>query len=501
MRNSLGANKYVFSLLSLLSGAALVLAFSPIHWFFLGFLCPAALLAIWLNANKRAAFFYGFLFGFGFFSVGVSWVFISIHHYGNANIPMSLLITALLILVMSAYPALMGYVFKRFFKKASPALLCLVIFPALWVGAEWLRAWLFSGFPWLLLGYSQTDFVLKNIAPILSVYGVSLLSALFAGFLVWFFQSKLFLNRLIAVISVTGICFVTWLFGFIHWTQPVGQPIQVSLIQGNIPLEMKWDSTYLKNITRIYQNETEKHWQSPIILWPEAAIPATTQQVSDFLSAIDKKALKHQTAIIFGIPTYNPYSQDYFNSIKVIGNGEGLYNKRHLVPFGEYTPLISIFKPLMEKLHIPMSGFTPGRYQQSLLKADQLKIAPFICYEIIFPQEVLRFSRGSNLIVTVSDDSWFGDSFASPQQLQMAQMRAIETARPILYATNNGITAIINPHGQITQTLPQDKRATLTADVQPVEGATLAMRWHNLLIGGLVLLMLLFGYLLQSRSR
>jgi len=483
-------NKLILNLFSLISGATLVLAFAPIHWFFLAFLCPAVLLYIWLQSNQRAAFWYGFLFGLGFYTAGVSWVFISIHHYGNANISISLLITSMLILLMSCYPAVMGYIMRRFWKNKSNAMLCCAAFPALWVSFEWLRAWLFSGFPWILLGYSQSNFVLKNLASMLSVYGVSLACAFFSGLIILFFITKKNRTRMIAVFSIIVICLVSWGLGFIQWTKPFRQPIQVSLIQGNIPINLKWNNDYLSHILQVYSTETKKHWNSQIILWPEAAVPTLTHPISQQLYRLSQLAKKHHSTIIFGIPTYNQRNGNFYNSIKVIGSGKGRYNKRHLVPYGEYTPLAFIFKPLMKQLNIPMSGFTAGRYDQPPLAVQHLKISPFICYEIIFPHEVIRFARGSNLIVTLSDDSWFGNSFASPQQLQMAQMRAIETGRPILYSTNNGITAIINSQGQITKAIPTNQRTTLTADVQPMQGNTPVMKLHNLLVGALVILLL-----------
>lgn len=488
-------------IVAILSGALLVFGFAPTHVFFLGYLCPATLLYIWINSGQRSSFWYGLFFGLGFFGTGCSWIFISIHKYGNANLFLSIFITTVFVLVLAIFPAIMGYVFRRFFKRTPQTMQCLVVFPALWVVFEWLRAWVFTGFPWLFLGYTQTNFVLKEFAPIFSVYGVSLVVAIIAGLVVYFCHNLTYWRRFVAVSAAIAFCIVAWGLSFIQWTRPVGKPIKVSLVQGNIPLSLKWNNEYLFHIIQTYTNETHQHWNSKIILWPEAAIPAVTQQVAEYLHFINEQGLKRGDAVIFGLPTYNPKSKAYYNSIKVLGDGAGTYNKRHLVPFGEYTPLGFIFKPLMDRLKIPMSGFTKGAYNQKLLTAVGLKIAPFICYEVAFPHEVMRFAKGSNLIVTVSDDSWFGQSFASPQQLQMAQLRALETARPILYGTNNGITAVITPNGNIKERLPRNRLATLTTTVQPVEGETLAMRWHNLLIGALVLLMLLSGLIFRKKER
>ncbi len=481
-------------LLALISGMLLPFAFAPTGWFFLAFLCPAMLLFIWNNCNRNQAFLYGLVFGCGFFGVGCSWVFVSIHHYGNAGFILAVFITVVFVLILSIYIALLGYIYQRFFSHTKDYLHDLIAFPALWVSFEWLRAWLFSGFPWLLLGYSQTATPLKFLAPIVSVYGVSLAVALIAGLLVWLFKSPTNTRRISTLISIIILFGISYSFKFIQWTIPYKTPLTASLVQGNIPLKIKWDAGYLTHILAVYTQQTHQHWNSDIIVWPEAAIPVVSQQVLGFLYDLKDAALVHHAAVIFGIPTYNDDETAYYNSMRVLGDGSGHYNKRHLVPFGEYTPLQALFKPLMDRLNIPMSGFSAGNYSQPLLSAKGIKIAPYICYEIAFAHEVLATTTNSNLIVVISDDSWFGNSFASPQQLQMAQLRALETGRPILYSTNNGITAVINYHGNITQHLPRNKRLTLTAIVQPRQGETLAMRWHNLLIGLIVLLMLIISF-------
>lgn len=478
------------------SGALLNAAFAPVNWFLLAFICPAILLFIWLRSSARAALIYGFAFGFGFFGIGASWIYISVHNFGNADVFLAGFITLAFVLLLSSYSALCGYLFRRFFAKANVAVNCLLAFPALWVMCEWLRGWVFTGFPWLFLGYSQTGFVLKHFAPILSVYGVSLAVAFICGVLVWACLSKKYLISLATVLGTLGL---SYFCSFFTWTAPLGNPVPVALVQGNIALQMKWNQSDLNHILEIYAQQTQQHWNQGIIVWPEAAVPAIAQQVSSYLDGLNMAAKQHKTAVILGIPSYTPADNHYYNSMMVVGDGSGIYNKHHLVPYGEYTPLGSILQPLINALGLPMSGFSKGAAHQALLQAKNLKLAPFICYEIGYPEQVLSAAWSSNALVVISDDSWFGESSASAQQYQLAQMRALETQRPILYATNSGITAIILANGETQKSLPINQLATLVSNFQPVSGETLVMRTHNVIVWMLIGLMLVLGFALRRK--
>lgn len=493
--------KTIKTCLSFISGALLPLAFAPINWSILAFICPAILLYIWLNSSPRSALIYGFVFGLGFFGVGASWVYISVHNYGNAGIFLAGFITLAFVALLASYSALCGYLLRKFFAKSSITTICLLAFPALWVVCEWLRGWVFTGFPWLFLGYSQTNFVLKNLAPILSVYGISLAVAFISGLLVWAVITvrKHFYTPYIALALTAVILLVSHACGSLVFTRAVGNPLPVALIQGNIALSMKWDQNYLEHILATYKQQTEQHWNQSIIVWPEAAVPIIAQQVHGYLSQMNAEAKKNHTAIMLGIPRYIDDSNHYYNSLIVLGDGSGVYNKHHLVPYGEYTPLGAILQPLINALGLPMSGFSKGAAHQPLLQAKNIAIAPFICYEIGYPEQVLASARASNALVVVSDDSWFGRSSATAQQYQLAQMRALETQRPILYATNSGITAVILANGETQKSLPVNQLATLVSYFQPVSGETLVMRTHNLIVLGLILAMLVLGFALRRK--
>lgn len=485
--------------LTFFCGALLTLAFAPFNIFPLAILCPALLLAFWLKLTPKRAAFRGFLFGLGFFGTGVHWIFISMHTYGDMNIPIAALVTLLFIAVLALFPALNGYWLNRSFKENNPTkIFC--AFPATWFFLEWLRGWIFTGFPWLLLGSSQINSPLKGYAPIISVYGVTLfvlLSATLVYGLVCEFYNKNYKKVYTYLLAFA----IIWGFGsilsFCHWTKPLGSPIKVSLVQGNIPQSLKWSPEEVTPTLNRYLQFTAQHWDSKIIVWPESAIPIPLQDAESFVNALDSQAKLHHTSIITGIPVAAPLSNAYYNSVIMIGQGTGIYAKRRLVPFGEYVPFQSLFGKLFDLLQVPMSEFIPGPYIAKPLAVDSLKIATFICYEIAYPSQVLSKSIDTNLIVTVSNDAWFGHSVAQAQHLEIGQMRALENGRPVLFVSNNGITAVIDPNGKIQSEAPAYEPTVLTDTIQPMQGKT-PLAFFNLLP---IFFMAIFLYYVARKGR
>lgn len=251
---------------------------------------------------------------------------------------------------------------------------------------------------------------------------------------------------------------------------------------------MKWDREQLLNILNLYYHKTNQHKNSQLIIWPEAAIPITASQAKPFIDLLNQFGEKNHSTLIFGVPVANPATHAYYNALMAVGQGHGVYYKRHLVPFGEYIPLHLLFNKVMRYFDIPMSTLTPGPSTQTKIRANHLTLGTFICYETAFPADVLNAAENTNLLISVSDDSWFGDSFASDQQLEMAQMRALETGRYMLYATNTGVTAIINPQGKIQARLPKNQRLALTGEVHAMTRKTPLMWWGYWPIFSLLLL-------------
>lgn len=468
-----------FDLAAFLLGAALTFAFAPYEIFPLAVLAPAGLLALWLKVSPKRALWLGFVFGVGFFGTGVYWVFNSIHDIGGVPVPLAVFITGGMVAILSGYPALVGYFLKRYFPyHQRTEILC--AFPALWVASEWVRSWLFTGFPWLFLGYSQTNSPLKGYAPILSVYGVSLALALTSGLLVYMvlqykqkkYQSLYFCLLGIVIIWVTGT-----LLSYIPWTKPQGKPLKISLVQGNIAQSIKWSPEHLQLSFDTYEQLTAPLWEKDrLIIWPESAIPLPLQAASQFIEVMDEKAKATGSHLILGIPIEAEDKRTYYNAVVTLGAEKQVYLKRRLVPFGEYTPFSWLVSNLFKFMDLPMSDLIPGKYDQKPLTIGNAKILTSICYEIGYPELSNSNDKTISFILTVTNDAWFGDSNAEPQHLQMAQMRAIELQRPVVFVSNDGITSIIDENGKIESALPQYKVGVLNGSVQPRYGLTPWMR-------------------------
>lgn len=517
-------------LFSLILGALLTLAFSPFNVYSLAFLIPALLLFIWKKCSPQQAFWSGWLFGLGFFGTGASWIFISIHRFGNASTFLSTLITFVFVLILGFYFALFGFSFRKLAlsarfgsEKLSDIKQCLLLYPALWVFFEFLRSVLLTGFPWLLIGYSQLSTPLNAYAPIFGIYGLSLFTIVISGAVFLLaklphssrtrqrcasdtsqssrsshalpedvseaFQTKH--SQLISFIVIFVIFGIGFLLENHQWTTPSGKSIEVSLIQGDIPQTIKWNANYLIQNINEYKNLTDEHWSSKIIVWPEGALPIDSSQAYSFIETLNSEAKQHNSNIIFGVPIFDKTKNVYFNGLMLIGEFRGEYLKRYLVPFGEYTPLQFLFKNAMQYFQIPMSDFSRGPFHQNPLIIDHIQLAPFICYEIAFPILVLNSAEHSNMLLTLSDDSWFSRSIALSQHFQMARMRSLETGRYQLLSTNTGITAFISPLGKIIKDAPINKKMVLTDSVFPMKGKTPLMHWHYYPVIGMVLVMLL----------
>lgn len=468
----IAASSVYKNLMAVLAGGLLVLAFAPFNVFPLAVLCPAALLIVWHRSSAKQAFWQGFLFGIGFIGVGASWIFVSIHEFGNTPIPLAIFVTSLFVLFLSLYPAVQGYVLTRFFPRNNFSKFCLA-FPSSWVLLEWLRGWLLSGFPWLFIGTSQVTSPLKGFAPIIGEYGISFVAIFCSGLLVYAILSMRSAKIWQPLLSIC-LMLLIWVCANqltrVDWTTTQGQPVKISLIQGNIPQQLKWDPAYLQATLQSYYQLTQEHWNSQIIVWPEAAVPLLLEDAKNFLDPLNEEAKQHHTTLITGIPIQEGFY--YYNGIVTLGVGTGIYYKRHLVPFGEYVPLGSILRKLMGIFNVPMSNFSEGSFQQNPLRNDGTIIAPFVCYEIAYPKLVLSFLPQANLLLTVSNDAWFGHSLAPAQHLQIGQMRALETGRYHLFSSNTGLTAIITPQGTIQTEIPAFQKEVLTGTVQNRIGAT-----------------------------
>ena len=482
-------------LYAILAGMLLPLAFAPFGIYTIAIISPAILLATWINATPMQAFRRGLGFGLGFFGVGASWVYISIHTYGGAPMPIAAFITFLFVFILSLYPALQGYLLNRLLPKHTIAK-CILAFPASYALLEWLRGFVMSGFPWLQLGESQVGAPLQGLAPIIGVYGVTFVVTLTSGVIVACFDKLKRPKMLFPIFLVLAFWSGALAFNKVDWTTPQATPVTITMIQGDIKQEEKWQEGTLEKLLELYPRLTAEHWDSDIIIWPEAAITTTQLQARKFLENLSKDAQAHNSTIILGIPLL--LDNKVYNGIYTVGNGSGIYKKRLLVPFGEFTPMKWFFKYFTQWVDIPMSEFSVGSEEQPNINADGLIITPFICYEIAYATEVRKMLRDGTMIVVLTDDSWFGESIAPAQHLQIAQMRALETGRYLLTATNNGITAFITPKGEIQDIAPVFQTAVLTSKVYGMKGNTPWVRMGNVPVVIMLFLLCLLAWRMQN---
>lgn len=473
-------------LLALLLGAASVFGFAPFDWFPLPLLTLAGLFWLW-QRQPSASTWLGFVFGLGYFGAGVSWIYISLHTYGEMPWSLAALATLLFAAFLALFPAAAGYVYQRWQRAA------LFSVPAAWMLSEWVRGWIFTGFPWLAVGYSQAPLSpLAGYAPIIGVFGLSLILAWSAAVLAW--QPRRY-GWLVLVIWAAGAG-----FKLIHWTQPLGAPFSVSLLQGNISQSIKWQPEQVMATLNQYRDMVaDSHARLTIL--PETAIPLFYDQVSPtYLEELASYARRNGGDVLFGIPERMSDGR-YFNSVMSVGSASTQqYRKSHLVPFGEYIPLKSVFGYITEVLHIPLSDFSRGALTQSPFSIAGQRVAADVCYEDVFGEEIIRALPVASILVNVTNDAWFGDSIAPWQHLQISQMRALESGRQMLRATNTGATALIGIDGKVQQLLPLFTRATLTTTAQGYQGMTPFARWGNYAALLLALMLLGAGYKIRRMN-
>jgi apolipoprotein N-acyltransferase len=478
--------------LSLLAGAMLPLAFAPFDQFWIAPLSYAALLYSWRGATAKRAFGIGFVYGCASFGGGTWWVYIALHDIGGAPMALAGGLTVGLTVLLAAFVGATGTIAVRWF-RTSGALAWLVTLPAMFVLTEWLRGWLFTGFGWLSAGYSQTDSWLMGYAPLLGVHGVSWAVLVTAGALVtlgaWIGDERRGrapprAGAAAAAAVLAAIWVVGGLAGMRTWTAPKDEPLSVALVQGSIKQDTKWRPEQLPPTLALYAGLTEQNLGTDLIVWPEAAVPTLYEYVRPYLDGVRRAAEARGSAVLLGIlwrePDAPPDAAQ--NVLVALTDPPQLYVKRHLVPFGEYFPVPNFVRNWMRLMSLPYNDVVPAADDQPTIVVGGERIAVTICYEDVFGAEQLGFLPDATLLVNVANDAWFGDSIGPHQHLQIARVRAAEAGRWLLRATNTGVTAVIDPRGQVAQSLPQFEAAVLKHTVRGYTGATPYVRWGNWLV-------------------
>jgi apolipoprotein N-acyltransferase len=498
-------NKYI---IVFCAGLLAVSGFAPFSLFPLSVLALAMLFVQWRHAHgKWMAARLGFAFGLGLFSAGIGWLYVALHDYGGMPMLLAATAIALFASLLALFPATVGYAQARLRSRfggregMDAGIALVLLLPALWVLLEWLRGLLLTGFPWLLMGYTQVAASpLAGYAPLFGVYGVTLTVAISAGILALLWQERW--NK--AGKRALGILLALWLGGAalqaVEWTAPEGEAVKVSLLQGNVGQSVKFAESSLVNTLETYRRLAQGS-DARLIVMPETALPILREEFPEtYASLLRNHARQNAGDMLIGL--FERERGLYYNSVVSLGSAESQsYRKNHLVPFGEFIPLRPVLGWLInDLLHIPMSDQARGGERQQVLRVGGQKVAVDICYEDVFGEEIIRYLPEATLLVNVTNDAWYGKSHAAMQHNQISQMRALETGRMMLRATNTGVTSIIDAHGKIVQMLPQHEEGVLTGMVQGYSGSTPYVRWGNAAMLGLIALMLAAAWRLRHRK-
>ena len=466
-------------LLAAIAGVPIYLGLSPYGVWYLPI--GSILLFAWLwraPLTAKQGWLLGLAYHFGVFAAGANWLYISIHVHGQTPALLAGVFTGLFALFM-AWMCSLPWILSPLFSNTNR----LLAFPGIFLLTEWLRGWFFTGFPWLYLGQAHLETPLAGWVPVFGALGTGMaITATACAILCIFTHRK---PSTVMVQSLLIVCI--WAGGGLlektQWTAPAGEPISAILVQPNIALEDKWDKKLRQENMSILLSASAPYWtdeeptsEENLIIWPEAALPYIGDSALEYLDALDKQISSSANTLITGYLTESQDSGRLQNAIGAVGNGNGEYLKQQLVPFGEYVPLENWLRGLINFFDLPMSVISPGGADQSPLQFTQrgetYGITPAICYEIAYPALVAKSAKETHLIVTLSNDAWFGDSVGPWQHMEIAQIRALENRKPVLRVTNNGVTASVDHRGRIIERLPQFEYRSLETQVIPMEGKT-----------------------------
>ena len=463
---------------SLAAGALLPFGLAPYDLWLLTLVSAAGLYWVLTRSGARPLRD-GWLFGLGKYGLGASWIYVSIHEYGDAAPPLAVLLVAVFVAGMALFPAAAAWLFVRF--RPPHATVAAIWFATVWVLMEWLLTWFLTGFPWLFAGYAMLDTPLEALAPVGGVLLVGFCAVLTAACLVsW---------RKWTSATVAALPWIAaWLITGVAWTES-GESHPVALVQGDIPQDIKWQPD-AGTIFERYASLSAPFWDRDLVVWSEGVFYTGAAGAREFLSAMSARA---EGALVLGVALRDeePSGARYYNAALATGAGSGVYRKQRLVPFGDYVPFEGVLRGLIGFFDLPMSTLSPGEPGQPPLRgANGIGLGMAICYEIAYPELVREQAKEADALITLSNDTWFGESIGPLQHMQIARMRALENGRYVLRATNNGVTAIVDENGRVTAELPQFEAAVLTGVFHRTQGTTPFTRIGSILVVAPLLLFL-----------
>ena len=459
-----------------LLGVLATLGYAPYGQWYLSLLALALLLVLAGRTTPLRAAGLGWLFVFTHFATGIYWVYISTHVYGGAPAWLAVLLLAALASYLALYPALAVGLAVRFRLLRSPAGWAGV--PALWTLLELIRGWFYSGFPWLSLGELAIDTPMSRLAPMVGVPGLSAVVVLAAYALYRLAIEHTPRARGVAAALLVAPALAVLLPKPSFWTEPDGPPQAVAVVQSDIRQDEKWRPDMRYEALVRHWRLTQQAWPASLVIWPEVALTQPYHQLKDsYLNDLGAQAAARDATLLLGILVFD--GDRHYNSVVTVGAASGRYDKRHLVPFGEYFPIPDFLRPIMDVLETPYSDFDFGAEDQGLLKLNGHGIEASICFEDVFGSEIAHRAREAAYLVNVTNDAWFGHSSAPHQHLAFSRLRAMETGRWMLRSANTGISALINPDGDVVQRTRQFEQAVLRGEVEPRRGHTPYQRWGN----------------------
>ena len=474
-------NKLFSSLTLFLLGAFCVLGFAPFYFYPASILSLIGLCYFWhQDCTPKQAAVAGLIYGLGLFIFGIYWIYISLHDFGNMPSIIAALATFLLCAFMALFTSLVGAISVKISRKQSLQLL--ISIPVFWALADWTRSWIFTGFPWLTMGYSQVpNSPLAGFTPITGIYGVSMITVFIANLIGFWLAKKPVSNiwKRNSIALLVTICIAGSFLKLVEWTKPTSQPISVALLQGNIAQDLKWNPENVEHTLNLYLQMVESS-SAKLIITPETALPLLSNEIpTELVSRLQLLSARNQSTVLVGM--IERENGEYFNSMLnlSIPHPEA-YRKSHLVPFGEFIPFKAAFGWIYrDLLNMPLSDLSRGSIHQQPMSIAGEKVALNICYEDVFGEEIIRQLPTATLLVNASNDAWYGQSNAAYQHMQFSQARALETGRTVLRATNTGATAIIDPHGNLLAHAPHFTETTLNGMAQGYRGSTPYVRWGN----------------------
>ncbi|MBQ4857919.1 apolipoprotein N-acyltransferase [Pseudoalteromonas sp. MMG007] len=499
--------------LALIAGLVLTFGYAPFQiWPIVFFSLAAIIFCINPNntgkAHAKTAAKYGFIFGLGWFGAGISWVHVSIATFGGMPLIASLSLMAFLCAYLALFPSLAFWAATRFASGPKSFGALLIVSVAI---SEYLRGTVLTGFPWLSFGYTQTDGPLRILAPYIGEFGLTLTCVAIA-FALYRLTQKDFKTPL-----ATAAAFVILVISALNTgsNQYSGKHMSTLLVQGNIKQHLRFEPSEFWTTMSKYQDLTRPHWDADLIVWPEAAVPEIEMLADTYLANLDKAASFNKTALVTGIVDYQLDTKTIYNTLIVVGNkerndeqghyrylGKNRYRKHQLLPIGEFVPFQDILRPIAPLFDLPMSSFTRGDKVQNNLRANGFNLLPAICYEIVFADLVRgNYKSGSDLLFTVSNDAWFGDSIGPLQHMQIARMRALELQRPLVRVTNNGVSAVYDPISHTQQAMPQFEAATMKADIKLIQGDSVYSQYGNMFVWGFVVLLGALGFGVKLKDK